>query len=495
VYFIGVHGVSETPVPGPGPTGNFNMGSTIFKEFGYLLGKAQTAGVTVEGAGVDYKAVSLVDLVKGKLIPFAHDNVAEGVAILKQKVSDEVANCPGKPIMLSGYSEGAWVIDQFLHDNSGLVDKISAITLFGDPEFDHTATDVIRGATNGDGAARSSGFPINPYLPKNLTFDAASWCLAQTQKNKLVHDPVCNLSLVNPKKNETVGLNDCLHLRSTCVHFHYDQAPSLLGAGADFLAKRLPKKKRLYVSTADGRVLVFDPTNTGAPVATLSTGLGANTTDPTFDPFGNLYVANFNDDSVTEFPNGQEPARLFANGLPAAPESLVFHGTSSLFVGSADGQALTELSIFTGNVVNSFTPQTEDRGVDWFDFANDGCTITYTSEGHSILRYDTCTRTQQPAVSTSLPGDAAYELHNLPDLGVLVADSQTIVRVDITGSVVQQYDAPNDDLWFAVTLDPDGRSFWAADFSTGDVVQFEIATGKQLVTFNAGAQVEGLVVH
>lgn len=309
------------------------------------------------------------------------------------------------------------------------------------------------------------------------------------------NDPVCNWQLYSPAKNETV--TKCLKA-DTCPHYDYDKA-GYLAAGAEFLVSKLPPlgqpERQVYVSTAGGRVLVFNPAISSTPTQTLSTGLDGETTDPTLDAAGNLYVADFSNNSVSIFPNAHEPASRFATNLPTSPESLVFHGTS-LFVGSADGQTLTQLNAITGLLEDSFTPQTEDRGVDWFDFARDGCTIDYTSEGKSILSYDTCTRAQGPALTTSLPGTAAYEIHLLPNGGALVADSETIVRTDLTGAVVQQYDSPNDDTWFAVAPDPDGHTFWAGDYSTGEVVHFDLVTGERLGSLNtSGSNVEGITLH
>jgi hypothetical protein len=506
VLFIGVHGVGEDP-----SSANHNMGPTIhevFKDFESKV-KAKNPDANVGGFGVNYPKISLLQLLSEKALGgVVSDNVADGVAALKQAVTTQTHVCPGFPIVLAGYSEGAWVIDTFLHDNSDLVGAITAVTLFGDPQFDHSASGIIRGAVNGDGIARdfslvlSAGknsvvvhpYAIDPYLPSELKDRAASWCLAEPQGKKLVHDPVCNWRLYNRAKNETVS--SCIKA-DTCPHYDYGEA-KYLTAGADFLISKLPPlgqpKRKVYVSTAGGRVLVFDPATSSTPTQTLSTGLDGETTDPTVDAAGNLYVADFSHDSVTVFPNAREPASRFATNLPSSPESLVFHGTS-LFVGSANGQTLTQLGAITGLVENSFTPEIEDRGVDWFDFGRDGCTILYTSEGKSILSYDTCTRTQGPTLTTSLPGTAAYELHLLPDGGALIADSEMIVRTDLTGAVAQQYDSLNNDTWFAVALDPDGRTFWAGDYNTGEVLHFDLLTGERLGSLDTGgSNVEGLTV-
>lgn len=261
MLFIGVHGVGEDPT-----ASNNNMGPTIFKVFNdYFRPRmtAQNPAANVGGFGVNYPKISIGQLLTQKALGgLVGDNVAEGVRALHQAVSTQVRVCPGKAIVLAGYSEGAWVIGKFLHDNSSLVGAITAVALFGDPEFDHTASrDIINGAVNGDGAARDFAivvggsrpvvvhpYAINPYLPSQLSGRAASWCLAEQQGQKLVHDPVCNLRLFSSAKHETVGLPDCAKGRQSCVHFHYDQA-GLLAIGAGFLLAKLPPGQPPSTST------------------------------------------------------------------------------------------------------------------------------------------------------------------------------------------------------------------------------------------------------
>ena len=100
--------------------------------------------------------------------------------------------------------------------------------------------------------------------------------------------------------------------------------------------------------------------------------------------------------------------------------------------------------------------------------------------------FDVCTNTQGPDFATGLPGSIAYAHRILPDAGELVADTESIVRLDAGGSVVQTYDIPGEDSWFALNLDPDGTSFWSADFLTSNVYHFDIATGLMLGSFSTG---------
>ena len=78
-------------------------------------------------------------------------------------------------------------------------------------------------------------------------------------------------------------------------------------------------------------------------------------------------------------------------------------------------------------------------------------------------------------------GGQAFALRLLPpgdgSGGLIVADRTNIKRLDGAGAVVQIYDAAGENNWFAMNLDPNGTSFWAADFGTSNFYRFNIVTG------------------
>ena len=103
------------------------------------------------------------------------------------------------------------------------------------------------------------------------------------------------------------------------------------------------------------------------------------------------------------------------------------------------------------------------------------------------MRFDVCTNMQLPKFNTQpLPGDTVYHLRILPDGGVLVADSQYIVRLDASGNQIQTYFVLTEGNWWTgLDILPDG-TFWANNLATGNVFQFDLASGAVLSVFNAG---------
>jgi hypothetical protein len=241
----------------------------------------------------------------------------------------------------------------------------------------------------------------------------------------------------------------------------------------------------VFVSVGEGQVQEWKPD--GTFVQTLDTTTNsAETTGLAFDASGNLYVTDWTASDVTKFTSAGSLAGSFGTGYDAShPESIVFDAAGNAYVGLADatGDSLLKFDS-AGQPVASFSPVAEDRGTDWIDLAPDQCTVYYTSEGTTVKTFNVCTDSQGADFATGLPGTFAYALRLLPGGGALVADTQTIVRLDATGQIVQQYDDPGaTGFWFSLALDRDGTTFWAGDPTTGEVAHFNIATGSLLSTF------------
>ena len=266
-------------------------------------------------------------------------------------------------------------------------------------------------------------------------------------------------------------------------------AYGLNGAGA---AGPIPKGM-VMVGTGGG--LYSEYTQTGTLITQLNTTSGsANETGCAFDPLtGDFYTTNFQASSVSKFDPTGAFITLFGSGYNAHPESIAFDGASpeSVYVGQADGTHEILKFDTTGKPTGTFKPTTDRRGTDWIDLASDRCTMFYCSEGLDVERFNVCTNTQLTNFNTApLPGSNAFA-HRvlLPGQfgagGVLVADSQFIVRLDSTGALVQHYTVPDTGALFALNLDPDGTSFWTGDALSGFVSKIDIKSGAILQHWSA----------
>jgi len=252
----------------------------------------------------------------------------------------------------------------------------------------------------------------------------------------------------------------------------------------------------VFVAVSNGRVQHRDAD--GTLLETLDTLQGGATTGMAFDVIGNLYVTNFDAGNVRKFSNMGELIGTFGRGYSGFPESILFDGLGNVYVGAVDGDNDIRHFDALGNPLARFDVATEDRGSDWIDLAADQCAMFYTSEGQNVKRFDVCRNTQLPDFTLMpLPDPVAYALRILPSGGVLVANTRVITRLDAAGGLAETYDTPGEDCWFALNLDPDGESFWSADFCSSNVYKFDLQSGEELLTFNTGTNpmtVFGVVV-
>jgi uncharacterized protein (TIGR03437 family) len=243
----------------------------------------------------------------------------------------------------------------------------------------------------------------------------------------------------------------------------------------------------VFVSLTDGLIQRYSPTS-GTLLQTLDTGTGSGSfiTGGAFDRNANFYATAFSSRTVIRFDANGNRLGEFGSGYNGRPESVIFDADGNAYVGTVDGDNDIRKFDAAGNPLDRYDVAVERRGTDWIDLAADKCTLYYTSEGARILRYDVCTKTQLTDFVSNLPHSAAYALRLLPSGGLLVADTNEVLRLDATGNITQRYDAPGEDSWFAVNLDPDGTSFWSGGISTGNVYKFDIATGNQITRIPTG---------
>lgn len=241
----------------------------------------------------------------------------------------------------------------------------------------------------------------------------------------------------------------------------------------------------IFAGVGNGTVKVFD--QTGALLQTLNTGSTSENTGMAFDAAGNLYASKFSVSEVVKFAPDGSFLGTFGSGYSNC-ESLVRDASGNMYVGQASSGDIKKFDVATGTLQATYSVARERRGTDWIDLAADQKTMYYTSEGSKILRYDISTGTQLADFATGLTGPS-FALRILKDGGVMVATWGDIERYDAAGNLVQTYDASGEDAFFAMNLDPDGKSFWTGNYFSGQITHFDIATGAVLGGFNAGINV------
>ena len=247
----------------------------------------------------------------------------------------------------------------------------------------------------------------------------------------------------------------------------------------------------VFVGVGSGSYEVFD--SRGGHKETLTGTLDGYTTDCGFDPaMERLFTTNYTHSKVVIFEPGADAQTVHADDTSPDGHSgaIVFAANGSFFVGHPDGNHLIHKYNDSGMLLDTYAVETEERGSNWIDLAADQNVLFYTSEGRTVHRYDTASRQQLDSFA-EIPGTGhAFALRLLPpgdgSGGLLVADGERIVRLDEQGHVARIYDDKGQDSWFALNLDPNGNSFWAADSETDRLYRFSLATGEIERQFQAG---------
>src|SRR5439155_11575065 len=271
----------------------------------------------------------------------------------------------------------------------------------------------------------------------------------------------------------------------------------------------------VFAAIGSGQYNVY--TNGGVLKQTITDSVGSGATAGcAFDSAYRLFTTNFSNTDIVRFAidNAHPIAQTIPGGATSGfrqSESVAFDGHGNFYVGyaatssSASGGGL-ELYNHNGVLQDSFSPTTENRGVDWIDVASDGHTIFYTSEGRKIFKFDTASSASSGYVDVStVSGGTNGKLFAIQILppgngagGVLVADQKNIKRVNVVGgaaAIVQTYHVGSQSDWEALNLDPNGTSFWAGDATTHNFYRFNISTGNvEVGPINAGASLGGLCV-
>jgi ribosomal protein L35AE/L33A len=247
----------------------------------------------------------------------------------------------------------------------------------------------------------------------------------------------------------------------------------------------------VFVGMTDGRVFWYGPD--GTYKRTLSGVSDGEASGLAFDSARNLYVPHWYSkiplqpgNTVARFDTNGNLLGVFGSGYNCNPSSFAFDAAGNVYVGQADCSGNIFKFDAAGNFLRAFAALTGRRGADHIDLASDGCTMFYSNWTKDVMRFNVCTNTQMlPFNKLPMPGEQAFHLRILPDGGVLVADTEVIVRLDASGNQIQTYVVPGPNYWSGVDLVGDG-SFWATNSASADVYKFNLSTGAVLARFNTG---------
>jgi len=228
-WLLGLHGFGE----GPSPT-NITAGETVESTWQYFQAKAKQLNVStpysfqdISYATTDFGKVAtdFVALINGGGTPAFDTDVQEGVDNLEAAIQHATALCPSTTFTLVGYSEGAWIVTNWVHAHPAEASShVKAIELYGDPLWyrhdSEKALDYRGLARIGGKALDDPPYPIQntPYLVQTLCFPSG--------------DPVCGEGYADAVA-QLDGVRQCAI--GDCAHKNYATSGATK-QGGEFLA-------------------------------------------------------------------------------------------------------------------------------------------------------------------------------------------------------------------------------------------------------------------
>jgi hypothetical protein len=235
VMFIAARGSGEKPqgdkwVKASAYTTNADLGAGA--ELYDLYQRLQKAAPKLKFAmdPVMYPAARVWALFDGSFAVY-QASVASGAESILADVQRTDSACGGTVrFILGGYSQGAWVVHDALHQMTRTeLSQVAGVALFGDSDFVPLQS-IVRDNKLEDLFAGVSAIvdPRNTGVPAAVSAHTGSWCYTD--------DPVCQASPANIA-NELPG---CALGLSSCPHFQYVSGGETAKA-ATFLTPFLPK--------------------------------------------------------------------------------------------------------------------------------------------------------------------------------------------------------------------------------------------------------------
>jgi Cutinase len=219
-WLLGLHGMNE----GPSPTNA--AGETVESTWQYFQARAKQLNISTPYSfqDISYATTDIAALLTRGIGAFDTD-VQEGVDNLEAAIQSATALCPSTTFTLVGYSEGAWVVTNWVHAHPAEVSShVKAIELYGDPLWyrhdSEKALDYQGLARIGGKALDGPPYPIQntPYLVQTLCFSSG--------------DPVCGEGYADAGA-QLDGVRQCV--TGGCAHKNYATSGATK-QGGEFLA-------------------------------------------------------------------------------------------------------------------------------------------------------------------------------------------------------------------------------------------------------------------
>jgi hypothetical protein len=273
------------------------------------------------------------------------------------------------------------------------------------------------------------------------------------------------------------------------------------------------KVGEIFVAIGNGKYQVWDFSGAMPTLAeTITDGAGNGNTagcafNSTYHPL-TTNVANNNvfKDMIIDPQTAIQTINVQSAG-GAQPTSIAFDSAGNAYVGVASGNGLIEEYGPSGALVKTLPVQKNNLtigshlGSAWMDLSQDGTRIYFTNGSNAINQFAVSSSNVssfQTITGATLGGlrvltpaaqSATTGIPNGPGVLLVAAvfeGSSNIQLLNQSGTTIMTYVASNENNFQVLTLDPDGRTFWAGNPTTNNFYRFDLATGSIKAQANTG---------
>ena len=258
------------------------------------------------------------------------------------------------------------------------------------------------------------------------------------------------------------------------------------------------KVGEIFVAIGGGQYQVWDfNVSTTVPVETITDGAGSGSTagcafNSTYHPFTTNLTNNdvFKDMIVDPQTPIQTQTISVLPAKGAQPTSIAFDSLANSYVGVAGGNGLIEEYAPNGTLVQTLPVNTSKLkgGSAWMDLSTDAQTIYFTNLSNTVTQFKVSS--SKTSRFASITGATLYGLRVLPAatqtatgglllVAAVFSGSSQIYLLNSSGGTVapSPYSVAGETNLQVLTLDPDGKSFWAGSPSTHNFYKISFATG------------------
>lgn len=246
----------------------------------------------------------------------------------------------------------------------------------------------------------------------------------------------------------------------------------------------------IYISVSDE---IQKRTPEGVLVSKFTANFNAQLTGIASDNEGRIFAADTYSNKVLIFDDKNKINRSFAD-INSYPVSIQVDYLSNINIANLSSNEIRRFDN-SGKFLNVILLKESFNG---FTFYPDKGTLLYSTKGGEIKSMDVYSGTSEAVSFSNGFTENGYTIKILNSGDMLIADGQEIIKLNSSGKLIQTYDIPEHDHWYALTPDPDGLSFWSADYCNSNVWRFDIASGNPISHFNTGTAsgtVFGLLVR